>query len=1195
MKKFTSTAAAAAQNPRTVARFILALVASVLVVLLGLMAMSSGPNGATVFAQATESPSGSPTGPAGPSIKLINPSLGYNPGYPLPPRPPGAQDPPNISDKYDGVDRLYHVVALSQNAPPNAAVEAYFQPTVGLEITVGVLTLVPGTDDTWEMFWDIPDSMLATSGTFKVVMFAPTVTGFEEVASDETPARVDRAEETVEMSWPSQNGAIGFHKPKGGQWRTVVEGKASGPTGRVLIWYSTSAPGDEVAYKKCSAEKAPVASSETGVDNFAVSCALVGKDLPSQVTYMAVLAIENDKPASATTAEFTQDSADAHRVQGYVQDVARMTIEVEGMPGANGELQDAHYPTGRRRTAMRAFHPEQNPFPTGCLKFRVVVKDHLDRPVQGANVDAHLVGPNDQAGFGSDDDDTSTTEDSVYKAPDKVHSEKEDVRYCYDGVNTPEDDRGEPSSEQQGEHNVPGGADIKHVETGPGTGLDPSSASAAFQFGPGESRFFIFSFQPGFSDLTFWVDDEPIATEDAVREADDDLPEATEPSADIRAQWLAQPASLSIVPRTDSAAVGECNRYTVRARSGNAPLPNINIDVHASGPNNDLDFCDPGDGSPRRAPDKPEGETAHQGEDEGEASHKSDSPDTPESQHTEGETDADGNFVIGITSTATGNSQLTAWIDGEKDLDNDVQDEGEVSASAGKRWAATAADAEVRFVNPSGYGNSGDKIAKTRDADEQYHLVARVDLPDVVPGVEFLIAGSDGVFTKIGDGVRVADSDTWELKWDVNVPDGAYTLRAQIPSTEKREDRSVTVRNNDREPDPMDPALPVVRFETAELTRPLNAAGAPFENNATRVEGVASSRAMGVEFYYTTTAANETRNNAQWIRCGGVTLPGGDAPQNFQGACTIPSTRTDLPLDVTGIAALAFICEEAGCTTQQGQEAGRIRHSGDAHRVFGFEANPNVFLEPSEASDQTGACKRFEARVVDRAGRAIPNANVDVHLKGPGEGAGFCDLEDGTARRQPDRGGHGASPTNQNEGIHQEEGDDTVHTEGETNSGGRFIFGIQSASPGDSDLLAWVDQNDNDELDSGERSATGVMHWTKGGGGGGPKRCTVRGDSGNNVLRGTPGDDVICGLGGNDTLIGRGGHDLIKGGSGRDILRGGGGRDLLRGGSGPDRLRGNSGNDRMYGNSGNDFLNGGTGRDACRGGRGRDRTRNCER
>lgn len=1171
MKKFSNaTWAAAAQHPRAMARLVLAFVASLLVVLLALMGMSSGPNGATVFAQATESATPTPAD-TGPSVKLLNPSQAYDPNLLAPPRPPETPDPPKISDKFDGVDELYHVVAVTRNAPANSTIEAYFQPNVGLEMTVGILTPVPGQPDTWEMFWDIPNDMLATSGTFKVVLFAQGPTGFEEVASDETAARVDRAEETAEFSWPSQGGQLGFHKPKGGFWRTVVEGTASAAAIRVAVFYSVTPIGEDLEYTRCAYVNIGAASQNR--KPFVASCALVGKALPSQVTSMAVVAIEDDVPNANTNVNaYTQESADVHRVNPYVQDVATMTVELEGMPGANGEITDANYPTGRRRTAMRELDPEANPFPTNCLKFRAVVKDHLGRPVQGANLDAHMVGPNDQAGFGSDNASADTTEDSVYKAPDKSGHAQESSRFCSDFFDTPEDDRGTPM-EPQGEHNVPGGADIKHVETTAGTGLDPVPAtSTAFTFGPGQSRFLIFSFQPGFTDLTVWIDDEPLVNESTAREADDDLPETTEPSASIRAQWLPAPLTLRISPQNDSAPVGECNKYTVRARAGNAVVPNINVDVHAGGPNNDLDFCDPGDGSPRRAPDKPTGETAHQAEDEGESSHSSASPETPQRQHTEGETDDAGNFVFGITSTATGASQITAWVDGEKDQDDDVLNEDEeVSATASKSWAASAQDAQVRFVNPSGYGGSGDNVSNRRDADNNFHIVARVDLPDVVPGVEFFVSSDDTVFTKIGDGTRVGDSDTWEFFWPVTVPDGAYTLRAQIMGTDKREDRAITVNNESGTgDDPTDLGL-----ETAEITRPLNAAAAPFDKGATTVEGVASAGATGVTFFYTTTAASEVRDEDQWAECGAVTLPGADVTQNFKGSCALQDpdedgTR-DAAADVTGIAALASICDPVtGCTPA----GGRVSQSGDAHRVFGFEANPVVTIEPAEAAGQTTRCQRFEMSVKDAAGLGIADVNVDLHLTGPTDTAEFCDLADGTPRRAPDRAGHAASPNQADEGIHPEEGSDAHHTEGETGSGGKFVFGVTSGTSGDSLILGWADQDDNDELDGNEKSDTSVMHW--GGGGGGSSKCTIKGNAKDNVLRGTRGADIICGGGGDDVIRGRGGKDKIYGGGGNDALRGNRGDDLIKGGPGNDR------------------LNGGRGRDRCRPGRGRDSRVNCE-
>ncbi|HJR92732.1 MAG TPA: hypothetical protein VJ938_09860 [Acidimicrobiia bacterium] len=248
--------------------------------------------------------------------------------------------------------------------------------------------------------------------------------------------------------------------------------------------------------------------------------------------------------------------------------------------------------------------------------------------------------------------------------------------------------------------------------------------------------------------------------------------------------------------------------------------------------------------------------------------------------------------------------------------------------------------------------------------------------------------------------------------------------------------------------------------------------------------------------------------------------------------------------------------------------------SGDAHRVFGFEANPAVSIEPAEAAAQTTDCQRMVMSVKDSSGRGIPDVNVDVHLTGPSDTSEFCALEDGTPRRAPDRGGHEASPSQADEWIHSQPGSDSHHTEGETNADGDFIFGVTSGSSGDSQIQGWADADDNDELGTNERADTSIVHW--GGGEGPSSKCTIKGNRRDNVLRGTPGRDVICGGGGDDTIRGRGGNDRIFGGSGNDNMRGNRGRDVLKGGRGNDR------------------LNGGRGRDRCRGGRGKDSRFNCE-
>ena len=61
------------------------------------------------------------------------------------------------------------------------------------------------------------------------------------------------------------------------------------------------------------------------------------------------------------------------------------------------------------------------------------------------------------------------------------------------------------------------------------------------------------------------------------------------------------------------------------------------------------------------------------------------------------------------------------------------------------------------------------------------------------------------------------------------------------------------------------------------------------------------------------------------------------------------------------------------------------------------------------------------------------------------------------------------------------------------------------------------------------------------------------------TLTGTRGADVICGMGSDDTLGGKGGPDFIDGGTGNDTLTGAGGTDRLFGGSGDDTLCGHDG------------------------------------
>ena len=1081
---------------------------------------------------------------AEPKIAFVNPSSGY--GYT---DPAGEDDPPKISDKNDGVDQRYHIVAGTENAPSDAVVEVTIKFALGNEITIGTLDRVSGAPNTWDLFWDIPNNMQEGTATMTARLFKPDGADFEQIAEHQQPVDVQHrsdgppdtqeADETVEITFPDQNGQLGFYKPVGGAWRTQLDGMASDFTQRVDIFYSTSKYGAAMTFKSCSATL-----NTQNHDNFAVepipwsgTCTLTGSDTPSKVTTVAAVAKETDNPIGGL---LTQDSADAHRVRPFQQIPSQMSISITPA------------------VARVVVHASSG---TACQRLEAVVRDPLGRPISGVNVDTHIKGPNDQVQFGTFPAQSTQPQSTAFKAPDQGGHKSELAANCPNANQT----------NNQGDHNIAGADDVKHIETTSGT----SSA--------GLFRFYVVSRQAiGFTDVTSFIDDEALPREADPRPLDSDTIDPGEKQDTARVQHMPQSISVTIAPNSDSAPAGSCNAFTARVRSGSVAVPNINVDVHGLGPSPDLDFCSPSGASPRRAPDVGD----HTPEEPDEASHGDGT------QHTEGETDSNGNFLFGIQSPAPGDTTLTAWVDGEPGADNDVQS-GEPSGTATNSWSSSAGDAEISWVNPSGYGSgAGDRISDKLDSDDVYHLVARVDAPTLIQGVEFLISpGTTNTFTKIGDATRVGGSDTYEMAWDVNVADGSYVLRARVAGTNQQQDRTVTV--NRTTVDAMDQA-----DETAEMSQPVDAATATFLNRGTPVQGTGSAGAERVDFYYTKTAARDRRDSAQWIACGSDTLDGtGADPQPFSGTCTL--TGLDQPGSVTGIAVASVDCNPAGC------QVGLTRESGDAHRVFGVEAEPLLSISPTAATRVINTCAKFTLTVTDQTGQPISAANIDVHALGPQDTTNFCSPSGASPRRAPDQGVH--VPREEDEAVHSDpDGPDLVHTEGETNPNGRFVFGVRSAAVNNTSLDLWFDTTDNDVKSDDENSAHAEIQWVN------PGACTIRGTSGNDRLTGTAGPDKICGLGGDDEIVGGSGNDNILGGRGRDdirgnrgadrvdggdardVIRGGADRDVLLGRLAGDTITGGASDDKLYGHQGNDNLNGGRGRDDCFPGPGDDDVTRCE-
>ena len=152
-----------------------------------------------------------------------------------------------------------------------------------------------------------------------------------------------------------------------------------------------------------------------------VLCELDPKDAWREVSAVALLA----HGVLGSLGVPTEDSGDAHPIDVYKQAAA---VSVT---------------TTRPDSKLR-----------NCKMVFVMVQDQLGKPVAGANIDVHAYGPDDQLRFGSVTDETSP-----FVAPNRGHGEPEHAWGCNEG-----DSKG-----QQADHNVPGAADRKHIESTTGT------------------------------------------------------------------------------------------------------------------------------------------------------------------------------------------------------------------------------------------------------------------------------------------------------------------------------------------------------------------------------------------------------------------------------------------------------------------------------------------------------------------------------------------------------------------------------------------------------------------------------------------------------------------------------------------------------------------------------------------------------
>ncbi len=435
------------------------VVASVMALLL----FSGGPGGVASLAQGT-SPSPTPTsGASGPfRIEFLNPS--------------GNGHSEELSDKPDGTDSAYHLVAWVNQVPSDVRVEFKYRiPGQNEDKIIGVANQVnPG--DTFEFDWDIPDEIPEGQDTF--TLLAILYSGGTEVDRDSEsdlyknsmspPNQTHRDDDdeigsTVEITYPGNGGAFGLYTPRDQQTQSVIDVQRSeiatdATDAEVVVHYTVSAPGTEPSWVECGSD------GGGGIDD-GIRCSLSHSHTLDQVTAVASTAFDLTCEPVFGICGADDDSGDAHRVVPYQQLPTSITI----IPDRQNDL----------------------PLINCSALFVVTVTDQNQRQIAGAPIDVHARGPSDNLTF--DDNDSSGNNSSASDPAESPHT-REATTNCESGADPP------PANQNslQGEHNDPAGPDLKHIESTLTGGTNDV----------GIWRQQLLSGDPGGTQVTFWVDDD---------------------------------------------------------------------------------------------------------------------------------------------------------------------------------------------------------------------------------------------------------------------------------------------------------------------------------------------------------------------------------------------------------------------------------------------------------------------------------------------------------------------------------------------------------------------------------------------------------------------------------------------------------------------------------------------------------------
>jgi hypothetical protein len=387
-----------------------------------------------------------------PKITLWNPSDYRGPVEDgEPPRTPLiVSDPTTGNDEEDDIkETTYRLMATSSNTPAQALVEFELVQGTLLNVTLGSATQVGA--DAFEFDWDIPPSVTDGQYTLRAILYSGSGVTAIEVARDEQAVLIrngvpapDTQAPAADITYPVNGAPTGFYtNPISGSTNTVINAEFSANTSFIEAFYTVSDPGDEPEWKSCAGPDSVGTEDDSPAGSISFLCVLAPED-QGGLTVTGLGVVANDSPNDPFfNAEYDPSfntSGDAIRVAPYEQDATNISIDE---------------PTVRADGGAATCSPS----------LFVTVTDQMSNPIARINMDVHARGPSDQLKYRVPGTPIVTSAPSAVKVPDKGHAGNELGWACSD----PSGDRQQFTTTRQGDHNVAGAPDVKHIEASSGT------------------------------------------------------------------------------------------------------------------------------------------------------------------------------------------------------------------------------------------------------------------------------------------------------------------------------------------------------------------------------------------------------------------------------------------------------------------------------------------------------------------------------------------------------------------------------------------------------------------------------------------------------------------------------------------------------------------------------------------------------